>query len=60
MFITPVTAFMVDSNFFIQSTVFVEGIPLFTVKIYENLQFDTFHCGVKCCVNTIKELHSHR
>ena len=59
-FVSPVTAFMVDSNLFIQSTVFVEGIPLFMVKIYENLQFDTFHCGVKCCVNTIKEFRNHR
>ena len=31
-FISPVTAFMVDSNLFIQSTVFVEGIPLFMLK----------------------------
>ena len=54
-FVRPVTAFMVDSNHFIQSTVFVEGIPLFMVKIYENLQFDTFHCGVKCYVSTLSK-----
>ena len=59
-FVSPVTAFMVDSNPFIQSTVFVEGIPLFMVTIYENLQFDTFHCRVKCCVNIIKEFRNHR
>ena len=31
-FFSPVTTFMVDSNLSIQSTMFVEGIPLFMVK----------------------------
>ena len=54
-FTAPVTAFMFDSILYIQSVKFLKGIPLFVVKISENLRFETFHCGVKCYVATLSK-----
>ena len=36
----------------IQSSKFVDGIPLFTLRIY-NLRFETFHYKVKCYISSL-------
>ena len=54
-FAAPVTSYMVDGILYIQSTEFVEGIPLFLVKIHDDLKFDTYHCGIKCYVSTLSK-----
>ena len=49
-FVTPVTVFIVDGALNIQSQQFFHGTPMFLVKIFDNLCFETFHCGIKCYI----------
>ena len=32
----------------IQSNQFINGIPLFVIKVDENYNFETYHCGIEC------------
>ena len=32
----------------IQSNQFINGMPLFVIKVDENLNFETYHCGIEC------------
>ena len=32
----------------IQSSQFINGIPLFVIKVNVNLNFKTYHCGIEC------------
>ena len=43
-----VIAFMDDSVSTIQSTRFMNGMPMFVVRISQDLSFENFHLGVKC------------
>ena len=31
------------------------SIPLFLVQIFENLDFETFHCGIKCFIKSLSK-----
>ena len=54
-FIVPVTVFMINDVLYIQSQQFYSGIPLFLVKIFKNLRFETFHFGVRCYVPSLSK-----
>ena len=36
-----------------QSTLFSDGIPVFLIKIYNDLRYETFHLGVKVYVTSL-------
>ena len=42
-FICPVVAFLDENILTVQSSKFVDGIPLFMLRIYNNLCFETFY-----------------
>ena len=50
--IVPVISFMADNVLVIQSSK-LNGIPLFLVKIFNNLRFEMFHCGDKCYITSL-------
>ena len=33
----------------------MEGIPRFVIKVYQNLRFETFHCGPRCSLPYISK-----
>ena len=39
----------------VQSLKFVDGIPLFMLRIYNNLYFETFHYRVKCYISSVSK-----
>ena len=45
-FACPVVAFSEENILTVQSSKFVDGTPLFMLRIYNNLHFETFHYGV--------------
>ena len=49
----PLVTYMVEKTITIQSITFNNGIPLFLVKIFEDLHFETFHYGVKCFIKSL-------
>ena len=52
-FAFPVIAYLLDNTIHIQSQKFLNGVPLFLVKIFDTLRFETFHAGVKCFVSSL-------
>ena len=41
----------------VQSSKFFDGIPLFMLRIYKNLRFETIHYGVKCYFSNLSQNH---
>ena len=37
----------------IQSNQFINGISLFVIKVDENLNFETYHCGIECKIPSL-------
>ena len=56
-FVCPVVAFLDKNIITVQSSKFVDGIPLFMLRIYNNLHFETFHYGVKCYISSLSKNH---
>ncbi|KAK7106695.1 hypothetical protein V1264_017922 [Littorina saxatilis] len=51
--LVPVFAFMDDSVVHVQSKKMVNGVPLFVVRISQDLTFVNFHLGVRCTATTL-------
>ena len=51
-FVCSVVAFLDKNILTVQSSKFVDDIPLFMLKIYNNLRFETFHYGVECYISS--------
>ena len=56
-FVCPVVAFLDENILTDQSSKFVDGIPIFMLRIYNNLHFETFHYGVKCYFSSLSKNH---
>ena len=56
-FICPVVAYLDENILTVQSSKFVDVIPLFLLRIYNNLHFETFHYGVKCYISSPSKNH---
>ena len=54
-FVCPVVACLDDNILTVQSSKFVDSIPLFMLRIYGNLCFETFHYGVKCYISSLSK-----
>ena len=54
-FVCPVDAFLDDNILTVQSSKFVDSIPLFMLRIYGNFRFETFHYGVKCYISSLSK-----
>ena len=54
-FVCPVVAFLEESILIVQSSKFVDGIPLFMLRIYNNLLFEIFNYGVKCYISNMSK-----
>ena len=54
---SSVVAFLDENISTVQSSKFVDGIPLFMLRIYNNLHFETFHYGVKCYISSLSKNH---
>ena len=52
-FSVNVICFSIQDSLMVQSTHYENGVPLFLLKIYEDLRFETFQLGIKCYVNTL-------
>ena len=37
----------------IQSNQFINGIPLFVIKVDETLSFEIYHCGIECRIPSL-------
>ena len=53
----PAVAFLDENILTVQSSKFVDGIPVFMLGIYNNLHFETFHYGVKCYISSLSKNH---
>ena len=42
----------IPDTLYVQSQQYLNGVPLFLVKIFKDLNFETYHCGVKCIIST--------
>ena len=54
-FFCPVVAFSDENILTVQSSKFVNGIPLFMSRIYNNLPFESFHYGVGCYISSLSK-----
>ena len=56
------SCFIVEFTLYIQSQQYLNGVLLFLVKVFKELNFEMHHCGIKCTVtilskNTVMTLH---
>jgi len=49
----PITSFLLDKVLYVQSMKLQHGVPLFILKIYEDLHYEAFHAGVQCSLSTL-------
>ena len=49
----PFKSLVNDDGLYLQSTLFSDGIPVFLIKIYNDLRYETFHLGVKVYVTSL-------
>ena len=56
-FVCPIVAFLDENILTVQSSKFVNGIPLFMLRIYNNLHFEIFYYGVKCYISSLSKNH---
>ena len=56
-FICLVVAFLDENILTVQSSKFVGSIPLFMLRIYNNLCFETFRHGVMCYISSLAKNH---
>ena len=54
-FVCPIVTFFDENILTVQSSKFVDVIPLFMSRIYNNLGFETFHYGVKCYISSLSK-----
>ena len=52
-FVCSVVAFLDENILTVQSSKFVDGFPLFMLRIYNYLHFETFRYGVKCYISSL-------
>ena len=53
----PVVAFLDENILTVQSSKVTNSLPLFMLRIYKNLWFQTFHYGVKCYISNLSKNH---
>ena len=44
-----------EDTLYVQSHHYLNGKPLFLIKIFKNLNFETYHCGIKCTISTLSK-----
>ena len=49
------SCFIVEDTLYVQSLHYLNGVPLFLVKIFKDLNFETYHCGIKCTISTLSK-----
>ena len=49
----PVVEFLDDNVLFIQSKKFLNGVPLFLIKVSENLKFENYHAGARVYIPSL-------
>ena len=54
-FVCPVVAFWDENILTVQLSKIVDGIPLFMLRIYNNLRFETFCYGVRCYISNLSK-----
>ena len=54
------TTFVIDSVQWIQSNEFIQGIPLFAVKIFRDMTYQSFHMGIQCSLPTLSRNNIYR
>ena len=47
--------FIIEDTLYVQSQQHLNGAPLFPVKIFKDLNFETYHCGMKCTISNISK-----
>ena len=58
-FVCPVVAFWDENILTVQSSKFVDSIPLFMLRIYNNLHFEIFCYGVRCYISNLFKKHKN-
>ena len=59
-FQSPVTTFVIENVQWIQSNEFIQGIPLFAIKIFRDMTFQSFHMGIQCSIPTLSRNNIYR
>ena len=49
------SCFIIEDTLYVQSQQYLNGVPLFLVKIFKDLNFDTYHCGIKCTISALSK-----
>ena len=47
--------FIIEDTLYVQSQQYLNGLPIFLVKIFKDLNFETYHCGIKCTISTLSK-----
>ena len=50
-----VMSYIIEDVVHLQSELFSGGVPMFLIKIHENLRFETFHFGIKCYIPSLSK-----
>ena len=48
---TKVVSYQIDNTLWIQSSEFISGVPKYSIKIFRDLTYESFHTGVLCKIN---------
>ena len=49
------SCFIIEDALYVQSQQYLNGLPLFLVKIFKDLNFETYHCGINCTISTLSK-----
>ena len=47
--------FIIEDTLYVQSQQHLNGAPLIPVKIFKDLNFETYHCGMKCTISNLSK-----
>ena len=49
------SCFIIEDTLYVLSQQYLNGLPFFLVKIFKDLNFKTYYCGIKCTTSTLSK-----
>ena len=54
-YLVHLSCVIIEDTLYVLSQQHLNGVPLFLVKIFIDLNFETYHCGIKCTTSTLSK-----
>ena len=54
-YLVHLSCFIIEDTLHVYSQQYLNGAPLFLVKIFKDLNFETYHCGIKYTISTLSK-----